>query len=135
MYCITSEPREASDMLHTSLQMLKQLNPHTSFHQTNTIKPKHTETAAKKDTTKPECDSIRFLKKNPLFSARRDNAPVSAAAPATTEKHQETTTQLNTPSLFNYCHIITAIYLHLLHRHQTNTHTRARARTCAHSLG
>lgn len=62
-------------------------------------------------------------KQNPLFSARRDNAPVSVAAPATTEKHQETTTQLNTPSLFNYCHIITAIYLHLLHRHQTQTHT------------
>lgn len=57
-----------------------------------------------------------------LISARRDEAPVSAAAPATTEKHQETTTQLNTPSLFNYCHIITAIYLHLLNSHQTNTH-------------
>lgn len=53
----------------------------------------------------------------------RDKAPVSVAAPATAEKHRETTTQLSTPSLFNYCHIITAIYLHSPHSHQTNTGT------------
>lgn len=90
------------------------------FDQTNTIKPTHRNTA-KKDTTKP---TRRYGKKS-LISARRDEAPVSVAAPATTEKHQETTTQLNTPSLFNYCHIITAIYLHLPHSHQTNTHAGA----------
>lgn len=66
-------------------------------------------------------------KKTPLILARRDEAPVSTAPPATTEKHQETTTQLNTPSLFNYCHIITAIYLHLQHYRQTNTQRRTRS--------
>lgn len=93
------------------------------FSQTNTINPEHTETRLKKTQ-----QSLRggvyiyiYKKRKTLISARRDEAPVSAAAPATTEKHQETTTQLNTPSLFNYCHIITAIYLHLPHSHQTNT--------------
>ncbi len=82
-----------------------------------------------------------YKEKKKLISARRDEAPVSAAAPATTEKHQETTTQLNTPSLFNYCHIITAIYLHLLHSHSKNTHRGehahrdGEARTNTHGWG
>lgn len=99
------------------------------------LNQKHTDTKLKKTQ-----QSLRgyIKKKKNLISARRDEAPVSAAAPATTEKHQETTTQLNTPSLFNYCHIITAIYLR---SHQTNTHggkhtysthTHARTHTRSH---
>lgn len=87
----------------------------------------HTHIFFKEDTTKP---IVWKEKKSPHpGEARRDEAPVSSVVPATTEKHQETTTQLSTPSLFNYCHIITAIYLHLLHSHQTNTHRGTGART------
>lgn len=82
----------------------------------------HTHPSAKQTTQDTTKRTWGYVYKTHI-SARRDEAPVSAAAPATTEKHQETTTQLNTPSLFNYCHIITAIYLHLPHSHQTNTHT------------
>lgn len=67
----------------------------------------HTHIFFKEDTTKP---IVWKEKKSPHpGEARRDEAPVSSVVPATTEKHQETTTQLSTPSLFNYCHIITAI--------------------------
>lgn len=102
----------------------------------NCLKPTHSTNATKlnteltKDATKPKC-AYMYIKWEKKKSLRRDEAPVSATHPATTEKHQETTTQLNTPSLFNYCHIITAICLRLPHSHQSGarTHTCRRAWT------